>query len=67
MHLRKDLADIDDDMAGIMDVIGRLADENENDVNMIARWRKALRQLGMPGQLKKFDETLRKQLEEKGQ
>jgi len=66
MWLRKDLKDIDDEMAGIMDVIGRLADENEDDVRLFARWRKALRQLGMPELLKRFDETLQKRLEEKG-
>lgn len=65
MHLRKDLADPEDDMAGIMDVVGRLADNREEDVRMFARWRKALRQLGMPEQVKKFDEDLRRRMEEK--
>ncbi len=66
MDLRKDLKDPDDDMAGIMDVVGRLADKREDDTRLFARWRKSLRQLGMPEQLAKFDEALRRRLEEEG-
>jgi len=66
LDLRKDLKDPEDEMTGIMGALGRLADENENDTRLVSIWRKSLRKLNMPEQLKQFDEGLRKKLEEGG-
>jgi len=64
MHLRKDFEDMDEDMADLMNALGRMADENEKDVQLVSTWRKGLRDMGMPEELARFDEVLRKRLEE---
>jgi len=64
LDLRKDLPDKEDEMAGVMGAIGRLADNKENDVKLFSIWRKTLRRLGMPEQLEEFDKILKKRLEE---
>ena len=61
--LRKDFGE-EDEMAGSMESIARILQEKENDVKTYARFRKALKQSGMPEQLKKFDEMLRTRLGE---
>jgi hypothetical protein len=58
MHLRKDM---EDDLWGIMEIIGRLADGNENDEKLFARWRRKMKQMGVPARLEEFDRALRRE------